>query len=180
MIHLITGGSGSGKSVYAENWLIRQGGREACGKEKPFLYIATMRPFGQESRQKIMRHRNQRAGKGFATLECYQDLEALEIPENAGILLECVMNLTANESYREDRKDVRAKVAEKVLEGIRHLSEHTAYLAVVTGQVDGDIDSYSEETRTYQKILGETNQKIGEMADQITEVVYGIPVPVKV
>ena len=45
---------------------------------------------------------------------------------------------------------------------------------------DGDIDSYSEETRTYQKILGETNQKIGEMADQITEVVYGIPVPVKV
>ena len=44
------------------------------------------------------------------------------------------------------------KVAEKVLEGIRHLSEHTAYLAVVTGQVDGGIDSYSEETRTYQKI----------------------------
>ena len=136
MIHLITGGSGSGKSVYAENWLIRQGGREACGKEKPFLYIATMRPFGQESRQKIMRHRNQRAGKGFATLECYQDLEALEIPENAGILLECVMNLTANESYREDGNDVRAKgedkVAEKVLEGIRHLSEHTAYLAVGT------------------------------------------------
>ena len=131
-----------------------------------------------------MRHRNQRAGKGFATLECYQDLEALEIPENAGILLECVMNLTANESYREDGNDVRAKgedkVAEKVLEGIRHLSEHTAYLAVVTGQVDGDIDSYSEETRTYQKILGETNQKIGSAADQITEVVYGIPVPVKV
>ena len=29
MIHLITGGSGSGKSVYAENWLIRQGSREA-------------------------------------------------------------------------------------------------------------------------------------------------------
>ena len=111
MIQLITGGSGSGKSVYAENWLIRQGSREACGKEKPFLYIATMRPFGQESRQKILRHRNQRAGKGFATLECYQDLE---------------------------------------------------------------------ETRTYQKILGETNQKIGSAADQITEVVYGIPVPVKV
>lgn len=67
-----------------------------------------------------------------------------------------------------------------MLEGIRHLSEHTVYLAVVTGQVDGDIDSYSEETRTYQKILGETNQKIGSAADQITEVVYGIPVPVKV
>ena len=94
------------------------------------------------------------------------------------------MNLTANESYREDEKDAQEKgedkVAERVLEGIRHLSEHTVYLAVVTGQVDGDIDSYSEETRTYQKILGETNQKIGSAADQITEVVYGIPVPVKV
>ena len=48
-------------------------------------------------------------GKGFATLECYQDLEALEIPENAGILLECVMNLTANESYREERKRCAGK-----------------------------------------------------------------------
>ena len=66
-------------------------------------------------------------------------------------------------------------MAEKVLEGVRHLSEHTAYLAVVTGQVDGDIDSYSEETRTYQKILGETNQKIGEMADQITRWCTGSP-----
>ena len=185
MIHLITGGSGSGKSVYAENWLIRQGSREACGKEKPFLYIATMRPFGQESRQKILRHRNQRAGKGFGHPGVLPGSGSPGDSGNAGILLECVMNLTANESYREDEKDAQEKgedkVAEKVLEGIRHLSEHTAYLAVVTGQVDGDIDSYSEgETRTYQKILGETNQKIGSAADQITEVVYGIPVPVKV
>ena len=109
MIHLITGGSGSGKSVYAENWLIRQGSREACGKEKPFLYIATMRPFGQESRQKIMRHRNQRAGKGFATLECYQDLEDLEIPENAGLLLECALDLTANDVYRAEEQMHRRK-----------------------------------------------------------------------
>ena len=109
MIHLITGGSGSGKSVYAENWLIRQGGREACGKEKPFLYIATMRPFGHGEQTEDHAPQKSTGREGLCHLECYQDLEALEIPENAGILLECVMNLTANESYREDGNDVRAK-----------------------------------------------------------------------
>ena len=94
------------------------------------------------------------------------------------------MNLTANESYREDGSDVRAKgedrVAEKVLEGIRHLSEHTEYLAVVTGQVDGDIDSYSEETRTYQKILERPIRRSEVRPIRSPEVVYGIPVPLKV
>ncbi len=49
----------------------------------------------------------------------------------------------------------------------------------MTGRVDEDLFSYSEETRGYQRILGRINQKIGIMSDQITEVVYGIPVPVK-
>lgn len=179
MIHLITGGSGSGKSAYAEEWLIRK------KSQKPFLYVATMRPFGEESREKIRRHQKLRAGKGFFTLECCQDLKDLEIPDNAGILLECVMNLAANEYYRDDGAASEARiqadelVEERVLDGVRHLSEKTEFLAMVTGRVDEDLFSYSEETRGYQRILGRINQKIGIMSDQITEVVYGIPVPVK-
>ena len=61
MMHVITGGSGSGKSAYAEMWLT---GKPEKSEEKkaicPYLYIATMRPFGAETQKKIERHRHAR------------------------------------------------------------------------------------------------------------------------
>ena len=50
-IHLITGGSASGKSAYAEAWI-----KEAA-KDRPLCYLATMRPWGEEARARIRRHR---------------------------------------------------------------------------------------------------------------------------
>lgn len=54
MMHVITGGSGSGKSAYAEMWLT---GKPEKSEEKkaicPYLYIATMRPFGAETQKKM-------------------------------------------------------------------------------------------------------------------------------
>lgn len=41
MIHLVTGGSGSGKSAYAEQCILDFGGTRR-------VYIATMQPFGAE------------------------------------------------------------------------------------------------------------------------------------
>ena len=97
MIHLVTGGSGSGKSEYAENWLTG-----INKKDGTYIYIATMQPYTEETMKKIERHHRLRAGKGFRTLEKYTDLSELEIPKNQGILLECISNLVANELYRED------------------------------------------------------------------------------
>ena len=44
MIHLVTGGSGSGKSAYAEQCILDFGGTRR-------VYIATMQPFGAEGRR---------------------------------------------------------------------------------------------------------------------------------
>ena len=49
MFQIVTGGSGSGKSAFAEALAMELG-------EKRY-YIATMYPFGEESKQKIARHR---------------------------------------------------------------------------------------------------------------------------
>ena len=56
MIHLVTGGSGSGKSEYAENWLT---GRNK--KDGTYIYIATMQPYTEETMKKIERHHRLRA-----------------------------------------------------------------------------------------------------------------------
>ncbi|MCI8533378.1 MAG: bifunctional adenosylcobinamide kinase/adenosylcobinamide-phosphate guanylyltransferase, partial [Lachnospiraceae bacterium] len=46
MLCLITGGSGSGKSEYAERMVMRLG-------KMPRLYIATMYPFDEECHERI-------------------------------------------------------------------------------------------------------------------------------
>ena len=61
MITLVTGGSGSGKSAYAESLLY------SC--EGIRYYIATMQIYDAEGEKKVERHRKLRAGKGFLTIE---------------------------------------------------------------------------------------------------------------
>lgn len=173
MIHLITGGSGSGKSAYAEDWL------KAKTKSETLLYIATMQPFGAEAQKRIERHHKLRAGKGFTTQECYKNLEQAG-QRMDGILLECMSNLTANELFHEDGTlNDRKEIREKILRGVMHLSELTEVLVIVTNEVTADLQDYSKETKIYQHLLGEINQRLAEQADLVTEVVYGIPVEVK-
>lgn len=64
MMILVTGGSGSGKSAFAEDQVVSFGEAER-------VYIATMFPFDEESKKRVQRHRNMRSGKGFETIECY-------------------------------------------------------------------------------------------------------------
>lgn len=189
-MHVITGGSGSGKSAYAESWLTENHLQSAKKKinvsanAKSYLYIATMRPFGEETKKKIERHRQMRAGKGFQTLECYGDLRMLDTSvqklKGDGILLECVSNLLADVLYQEDGSLADdEKVIEIVVEGIRYLKGQTGRLAIVTNEVHSDLQDYSAETKKYIELLGRINQELGKMADQVTEVVYGIPVKIK-
>ena len=48
---LVIGGSGSGKSAYAEKVALE------CQKEKRHFYLATMHVFGEEGQKKVERHR---------------------------------------------------------------------------------------------------------------------------
>lgn len=174
MIHLVTGGSGSGKSAYAEDWLKNR------TEGLPMLYIATMEPFGEEAKKRILRHHELRQGKGFVTLECYRNLQDMDIPEVSGILLECMSNLTANEFFAFDGTlNNRKETQEKILQGVKYLVKRTKNLVIVTNEVTSDGIDYSEETSAYQQLLGEVNQELAHLSDRVTEVVYGIPVVVK-
>lgn len=95
MMILVTGGSGSGKSAFAEDCVV------SCG-ETERIYIATMYPFDEESRRRVQRHQKMRQGKGFETVECYTGLHKVQVPENSTVLLECMSNLVANEMFQED------------------------------------------------------------------------------
>ena len=53
MMILVTGGSVSGKSAFAEDCVV------SCG-ETERIYIATMYPFDEESRRRVQRHQKMR------------------------------------------------------------------------------------------------------------------------
>ena len=166
MMHLVTGASASGKSAYAEDLLV-------LAKSAEKYYIATMRPWGAEGAARVKKHRAMREGKGFQTIEAFHTLDALRLPEKGSLMLECMSNLTANEMYQE--KGSGDHCVEEILAGIRHVKEQCRNLIIVTNEIFSDGMDYDEETRRYQKYLGEINVRMASMADLVAEVVYSIP-----
>lgn len=176
MMTLVTGGSGSGKSEYAE-MLAMEGGF-------PRIYIATMIPWDEEGRTRIARHRAMRKGKGFETVECYAGLSdaARMLLERGGaesILLECVSNLTANEFYRPENAGRTKELADAVAGEVLALRSACRHLVAVTNNVFDDGEKYGEETERYLEILAQVNRRLAASADAVTEVVFGIPVKIK-
>lgn len=208
MITLITGGSGSGKSAYAEKYICHASNEKGC-KEK--YYIATMQVFDDEGQRKIDRHRRLRAGKGFITIEQPRDIKkAVEklqsencLKTGRSALLECMSNLVANEMFPpvdvsgmqadeaekealdglENMKDYDtaqiSRVSKKVLKEVSILSENVAELVIVTNNVFEDGVSYDQSTMNYIKAMGIVNRGLAAMAESVVEVVAGIPVTVK-
>ncbi len=175
MLHVVTGGSGSGKSAYAETELLRLAKQNNCKK----YYIATMEPFGEETLKKIARHREMRKDKGFETLECYTDLKgtAETLADRPAVLLECMSNLTANEIYRPD--GAGDQTADRIMDGVAELCKQCEHVVIVTNEVCSECARDSEDMIRYKQILSEINCRMAERADDVTEIVYGISVEVK-
>ena len=165
MIAFITGGSGCGKSTYAEKLIA------AMPPEKR-VYVATMQVYDEESRRRVARHRAQRADKGFLTVECQKDLARAGIEKGSTVLLEDLPNLLANEMF--DGGDWT-----RVLPALGALAVSCANLIMVTNDVFADGVIYPPSTDEYLRRLAEINAGAAALADYAAEVVYSIPVPLK-
>lgn len=167
MLALVYGGSGSGKSAYAERLAA------ALEPSGPRYYIATMKPDGGEARRRIAKHRAARADKGFATVEVYAGLDGF-VPAAPGLaLLECLGNLLANEMFTSAGVDGQA--AETVWRGVAALRARARDVIVVSNDVGSDGAAQGAETAAYCRALAELNRRLAAAADTVTETVCGIP-----
>lgn len=175
MLTLILGGSGSGKSAYAEEYLLR-----AAGEKKKY-YIATMQIRDTEMQAKVERHHRLRQGKGFTTIEQPTALEqaASQMEPEAAALLECMSNLTANEMFSGAQSVDRQTVIEKILQGVKALKKQADPLVIVTNNVFEDGIIYDSITMEYIEALGRINEGLAAAADEVVEVVAGIPQRIK-
>ena len=165
MIALVMGGSGSGKSAWAE----RLSARLPCSQK---VYLATMQAADGESAARVERHRLQRAGLGFETIERPADVGAVPLKSGSLVLLEDIPNLLANEMFSGG--DWR-----RIVPDIEKLSVKAGHLLLVTGCVFSDGVRYDPETQRYLSCLARINAELAALADVVTEIICGIPVAVK-
>ncbi len=166
MMALVTGGSSSGKSAFAEELACRLEPGEK-------LYLATMRPCDEESGRRVARHRQMRRQKNFVTLERYLDLHLLEAPAQRTVLLECVSNLTANELFRPG--GTTEHTINFIVNGIDKLYHNIENIVIVTNEVFSDGVRYDPATQRYLETLSQINLQLARRADLVAEVVCGIP-----
>lgn len=178
-ILLVYGGSNSGKSEFAENL--------ACQEEGVRVYLATMDSTADYNHATIARHRENRKDKGFITVECpYFLQEALPKIKDLGqkkegtgctVLLECLSNLLANQVFATEVPDWQH--LQDNLESILGIAEHCRKLIVVGNILSEEGKAYSPETVEYIRLLEKHQKEIAKLADEVYEVVAGIPCKVK-
>lgn len=177
MLQLIYGGSGSGKSEYAESLVMQE-------EEGKRFYVATMQVYDEESRKRVERHKAMRADKKFDTIECERNIDKvcqMGITDKDTILLECLSNLVANEMFSTQQQNLPdAKLlAEHIFQGLCKLHGACKNLIIVSNDIFSDGVTYDHSVEQYIKTLGILHQKLADQADSVTEVVYGIPIKIR-
>lgn len=167
MITFVIGGSGSGKSEYAEGLVVNT----------PYskrYYVATMYPFDEECKNKIRRHQKMREDKGFETRECFTSIPHLEVEHHSVVLLECLSNLVANEMFQPEgyHKDV----AKQIIEDLNWLETQVEELIIVSNDIFHDGVRYDGEMEEYVSNLANIHTWIATAATKVIEVVYTIPI----
>jgi len=179
-IVLITGGARSGKSAHALKLAALHTGRR--------FFLATAEALDDEMVARIARHKADRS-PDLQTIEEPIDLEsAIESLNNRAdvLVLDCLTLWVSNmmrahgvpgmgviAQHEIGAFLIRARSFANALRGARFDS------IVVTDEVGAGIVPDNPASRQFRDLLGWTNQKLAEAADEVILMVAGIPLRVK-
>lgn len=151
-IQLILGPNNSGKSLYAENLAVEN-------TDSPLIYLATMVPQTDENYERIEKHKKQRSGKGFSTIEEPWNIQNLPIPADSVVLLEDASNLLANGIFQYQAD------AGQCFQRILTLAEHCKKLIIVSigglaaGNYDAETDYYINQLNLLNEMLEKASSR---------------------
>ena len=161
---LVLGGARSGKSRFAESLARGHGG--------PRTYIATAEAFDDEMRQRIARHRAQRAGDGWQTIESTLD-PAAALPREGLVLLDCVTVWLGNLMHHgHDLREAVSKLCAA-------LSACPAEVILVSNEVGLSIVPENAIARRFRDEQGLANQALAAIADNVYFIAAGLPLKLK-
>ncbi|MCL2201804.1 MAG: bifunctional adenosylcobinamide kinase/adenosylcobinamide-phosphate guanylyltransferase [Oscillospiraceae bacterium] len=167
----VSGGCKNGKSFYAQRLAKSAAGR---GGQPAFMYyVATMRPVDSEDDERIKRHRDERDGWGFTTIE--QPVRIEEILEKCDkrgcFLLDSLTALLAEEMFPpEGSPDELA--ADRVIAGLTQVLEAIGNIVVVSDYIYGDAMFFDPLTESYRRSLAKIDRAAAKLCDVVLEISY--------
>lgn len=181
-MHLFVGGTRSGKSALAQQWVERH----ASGNAPCLLYVATCRVEDAEMATRVARHQQQRGPVWTVCEEALDPMRAItdclaHAPNSAGnglraILLDCVSLWIANllaEGLTPEGIATRAQTL------VRGLADCGLPCALVSAEVGMGLVPTTSLGRQYRDILGETNQMLAAACDSVIFATCGLPLVIK-
>ena len=165
----ISGGCKNGKSYYAQHLAKHQqndGGN-------PLYYIAAMRSADHEDDERIKKHRNEREGWGFTTVEQWQNIESIldSCDHNGSFLLDSLTALLANEMFSSDGA-IHTNASEKIMDGLFKIMRRISNIVIVSDYIYSDAILYDPLTEEYRKSLAALDRFVAKHCDVVIEVCY--------
>src|ERR1700678_3615202 len=169
-VTLVLGGVRSGKSRYAQQ-LAEQSGR--------VVFVATATISDDEMRRKIERHREDRPKEWLTIEEPLELAQVLTQHESSCdvILIDCVTIFAANllEQEGEDRSAIDGRIV-TLCDALRSTC---CAVVLVSNEVGSGVVPAYPMGRRYRDLLGEINQSIAKVADDVVLMVAGLPLALK-
>ena len=169
-VTLVLGGVRSGKSRWAQ---------ELAAKAARVAYVATAQPLDPEMVEKIRRHREARPGH-WQTFEEPLELGQVLIQHAASfdvMLVDCLTIFVANllETVESDSACIERHVA-GFLDALCVLP---ASVVLVSNEVGSGVVPPYPTGRRFRDVLGELNQRVAAVADNVVLLVAGLPLALK-
>ena len=166
-IILITGGSRSGKSSYAEQLALELSDRP--------VYLATARIWDAEFRERVRRHQERR-GPQWTNIEEEKQLSRHTLAGRV-VLVDC-LTLWCTNFFFDLQSDVDRALAEAKAELDRFTAQDATFI-LVTNEIGMGGTSENEVQRKFTDLQGWMNQYAASLADEVVLMVSGIPVKIK-
>lgn len=169
-VTLVLGGARSGKSRYAQQLAARAG---------KVAFLATAQPTDEEMRCKIERHRKERPAC-WVTVEVPVELDSA-IREHALtselLLVDCLTVYAANiMSHERENTDLMHQRVDRLCEALATVS---APIVLVSNEVGSGVVPSFPAGVLFRDLLGEINQKVAQIADNVLIMFAGLPLALK-
>lgn len=167
---LFTGGARSGKSSQAQAWC------EALPGRRSYLATAWCDPGDVEMASRIERHRQDRVGRGWMTVEVGADLRAA-IPAGGVALIDCLTLWLSGRCLALDWDESAVLAEVDALCAV--VADPPCDLAIVSNEVGSGVVPEHAMGRAFRDLQGWANQRVARAAHGVVLCVCGLPMTVK-